>query len=391
MDTGVQSRLSFEITAQAGEARLGRLQLRHGVIDTPVFMPVGTQGSVKSLTADDLLTSPLDAQIILGNTYHLYLRPGHDKIAALGGLHRFMNWPRNILTDSGGFQVFSLGSQKGPQGDKPLLESLTEEGARFRSHIDGSRHLLTPEKAIQIQEALGSDIMMVLDECPPGQAAYDYHARSMERTTRWAQRCLNARTPQGGALFGIVQGGTFEGLRDIHLNQLKEMPFDGLAIGGLAVGEAKEDFLRTLRHIAPRMPRHQPRYLMGVGTPEDLVEGVAAGVDMFDCVMPTRNARNGTLFVTQGKLIIKNAAYTLDTRPIDERCSCYTCQNFSRAYLRHLFIAQEITYHRLATIHNLAYYLTLMRTMREAIRTQTFEQFLKDFYAQRTPIATLQS
>jgi queuine tRNA-ribosyltransferase len=360
------------------------MELRHGPVETPVFMPVGTQGSVKSLSSEDV-RDELNAQIILGNTYHLYLRPGPERMKRLGGLHRFMRWERNLLTDSGGFQVFSLG--QGSQGEKPLLEKLTEEGAHFRSHIDGSRHLLTPETSIAMQEAIGSDIMMVLDECPPSTAPREYQAKSMERTTRWAERCLKSRTDAGGALFAIFQGGLDLELRAQHLEALRKLPFDGLAIGGLAVGESKEDFLRTLRHVAPMMPDDKPRYLMGVGTPEDLVEGVHAGVDMFDCVMPTRNARNGTLFVPTGKLHIKNAAYLDDERPIDEQCQCFTCKRYSRAYLRHLFTAEEIAFHRFATLHNLHYYLDLMRQVRASIEANAFVAFREQFYARRTPAA----
>ncbi len=355
------------------------MHLRHGPVETPVFMPVGTQGSVKALSSEDVRDT-LDAQIILGNTYHLYLRPGLERMRKLGGLHRFMRWERNLLTDSGGFQVFSLG--QGSQGEKPLLEKLDEQGAHFRSLIDGSRHLLTPETSIAMQEAIGSDIMMVLDECPPSTAAREYQLKSMERTTRWAERCLKART-DGGALFGIFQGGLDLELRAQHLSALSQLPFEGLAIGGLAVGEAKEDFLRTLRAVAPMMPADRPRYLMGVGTPEDLVEGVHAGVDMFDCVMPTRNARNGTLFVSTGKIVIKNQAHTEDERPIEEGCACYTCSTYSRAYLRHLFVTEEIAFYRFATMHNLHYYLQLMRQMRAAIEAGTFVEWREAFYARR--------
>ncbi|MCC6806461.1 MAG: tRNA guanosine(34) transglycosylase Tgt [Deltaproteobacteria bacterium] len=375
-------RLSFTVshTATGSHARRGRMMLRHGPVETPVFMPVGTQGSVKALSSEDV-AHELDAQIILGNTYHLYLRPGPERMQRLGGLHKFMRWDRNILTDSGGFQVFSLG--QGTADRKPLLEKLTEEGAFFRSHIDGSRHTLTPETSIAMQEAIGSDIMMVLDECPPSTAPREYQAQSMDRTTRWAERCLGARTDAGGALFGIFQGGLDLELRQKHLAALSALPFEGLAIGGLAVGETKEDFLRTLRHVAPMMPADRPRYLMGVGTPEDLVEGVHAGVDMFDCVMPTRNARNGTLFVNGGKIVIKNQAYTDDEGPIDPSCRCSTCRTYSRAYLRHLFIAEELSFHRFATLHNLTHYLDLMRQMRTAIEAGSFTAWRDAFYAGR--------
>jgi len=365
----------FTVTHQDGQARCGELTLRHGVVHTPVFMPVGTQGSVKSLAPDDLDT--LGAEIILANTYHLYLRLGEARIRDLGGLHSFMQWNKNILTDSGGFQVFSLGA--GSRQQKPLLEKMTEEGAHFRSHIDGSRHLLTPERSIAMQEAIGADVMMVFDECPPPYAEKNDQLASLQRTTRWAERCVQARTHAGGALFGIVQGGLSLELRAQHTEMLKQFSFDGLAIGGLAVGESKEEFMRTLSFTAAQLPTERPRYLMGVGTPADLVEAVNVGIDMFDCVMPTRNARNGTLFVSTGKLTIKNATYMNDLRPIDENCACYTCRTFSRAYLRHLFVAEEILFHRLATLHNLTYYLNLMSKMRQAIAHQCFQEFRADF------------
>jgi len=392
----LSTRCTFTVTHQSSNthARCGQLKLRHGVIDTPVFMPVGTLGSVKSLSSQDL-DDLLAARIILANTYHLYLRIGAARLTQLGGLHRLMRWPYNILTDSGGFQVFSLGANRlhgHTQNAKiklpsssPLIEKMTEEGVFFRSHIDGSKHRLTPESAILMQEAIGSDIMMVLDECPPSVATYEYQQQSMDRTTRWAQRCLSARTEQGGALFGIVQGGLFENLRLQHLETLALLNFDGLAIGGLAVGESKEDFLRVLSFTAPQMPKTKPRYLMGVGTPSDLVEGVSCGVDMFDCVMPTRNARNGTLFTSFGKLIIKNARYAEDLNPIDPVCHCFTCQHYSRAYLRHLWMCQELLYYRLATIHNLFFYLDLMKQIRHAIATDCFTQFKQRFYQQQMP------
>ncbi len=379
-------RLHFSVThtSAGSHARRATLALAHGVVDTPVFMPVGTQGSVKSLSSEDIRDT-LRARIILANTYHLYLRVGPERLRKLGGLHAFMAWQGNLLTDSGGFQVFSLG--QGSTMGKPLLEKLDEKGARFRSHLDGSRHLLSPETSIDMQEAIGSDIMMVLDECPPSNAARDYHLRAMERTTRWAERSLAARTEKGGALFAIGQGGLELELREAHLAELTRHPFDGFAIGGLAVGETKEDFLRTLRHVAPLYPAEKPRYLMGVGTPEDLVDAVHAGVDMFDCVMPTRNARNGTLFVPSGKLIIKNQAYIDDPRPIDETCPCPTCKSYSRAYLRHLFMAEELAYHRFATLHNLTHYLELMRAMRAAIEAGTFVEWRERFYAARNTTA----
>jgi queuine tRNA-ribosyltransferase len=376
-------RLHFEVTHTAPEtnARRGMMTLRHGLVETPVFMPVGTQGSIKSLSSEDV-RDELRAQIILANTYHLLLRMGTERLKKNGGLHRFMRWDGNLLTDSGGFQVFSLG-QGSTQG-KPLLEKLDEAGAHFRSHLDGARHLLSPEKSIEVQEAIGSDIMMVLDECPPSTAAREYQLRSMDRTTRWADRCLTARTDAGGALFAIGQGGLDLELRDKHMEELRTRPFEGFAIGGLAVGESKPDFLRTLRYTAPRYPADKPRYLMGVGTPDDLVEGVHAGVDMFDCVMPTRNARNGTLFVDGGKkLIIKNQSHLDDERPLDESCPCLTCRNYSRAYLRHLYMAEEIAFYRFATLHNLTHYLELMRKMREQITAGTFAAWRLEYYARK--------
>ncbi len=380
-------RAEFELLKEDGRARRGRLQLRHGPVETPVFMPVGTQGTVKALGPDDLAV--LGPQIILANTYHLYLRPGAEALRRAGKLHRFMAWPKNILTDSGGFQVFSLGA--GSAEKEPLLEKITEEGAHFRSHLDGSRHLLTPEKSIAVQEAIGSDIMMAFDECPPPSKPREYQIASLERTTRWAQRCLDARTDEGGALFGIVQGGLDLELRARHARELSAMPFEGLAIGGLAVGESKEDFLKTLQFTAGELPRERPRYLMGVGTPEDLVAGVAAGIDMFDCVMPTRNARNGTLFVSSGKLQIKNAAFANDDSPVEAGCPCYTCRTFSRAYLRHLFVAEELLFFRLATLHNLTHYLELMRRVREAIEAGAFAEFQRAFAAQRRPAPSSQN
>ena len=372
-------RLDFQLHATSAGARRGEMRLRHGSVQTPVFMPVGTQGTVKALSPHDL-SDELGAEIILGNTYHLYLRPGAERLKRLGGLHKFMQWPRNILTDSGGFQVFSLGAGS---GRTPLLEKITEEGAHFRSHLDGSKHLLTPERSIDVQECIGADIMMAFDECPPPHKPRAYQVASLERTTRWAERCLRARTDVGGALFGIVQGGLDLELRERHAKELSAMPFEGMALGGLAVGESKEDFLRTLRFTAALLPADRPRYLMGVGTPEDLVEGVAAGIDMFDCVMPTRNARNGTLFVSGGKISIKNAPFAEDEGPIDAGCRCYTCRTFSRAYLRHLFVAEELLFFRLATLHNLTHYLDLMADMRAAITDGRFAEFRLAFYAQR--------
>lgn len=347
----------FEILKQDArtQARLGRLMTPHGDIATPVFMPVGTQASVKTVTPEELLACR--AEIILANTYHLYLRPTHTLIQQLGGLHQFMHWDRPILTDSGGFQVYSLAG----------LRKLTDEGALFQSHLDGSRHLLTPEKAVDIQASLGSDIAMVLDECVPYPAKYDYALASQELTTRWARRAKAAQHRPGQALFGIVQGSMYPDLREKSARELVELGFDGYALGGFCVGETKQVMYDLIAHTASCLPESKPRYLMGVGTPADLLHCVKRGIDMFDCVMPTRNARNGGLFTRQGKLIIKNARYADDTRPIDPLCRCYTCQHYSRAYLRHLFVAEEILGLRLNTIHNLHYYMDVMQQIRLAI------------------------
>ena len=348
---------SFEILARAGNARAGVLHTPHGDIPTPVFMPVGTLGTVKAMTARELCTPPLDARIILGNTYHLYLRPGLDVLRAHGGLHGFAGWQRPILTDSGGYQVFSLAR----------LGAIDDEGVTFQSHIDGSRHRLTPELSMEIQGVLGSDIAMVFDQCPPGDADDALHDLAMKRTTAWAERCQRVSRPPGQALFGIVQGGVDVERRQRHLEQLVPLDFDGYAIGGLSVGERKEDMYRVLDAFAHRMPDDKPRYLMGVGTPEDLATGVAAGVDMFDCVMPTRNARNGTLFTSQGKVNIKASKHKSDTGPLDPACPCETCATVSRAYLRHLYLAREILFNRLATLHNLVFYAETMRRLRRSI------------------------
>jgi queuine tRNA-ribosyltransferase len=347
----------FDILARdpRTQGRLGRIVTPHGELTTPVFMPVGTQASVKTVTPEELLAC--GAEIVLANTYHLYLRPTHTLIRDLGGLHRFMHWERPILTDSGGFQVYSLAS----------LRKLTEEGALFQSHLNGSRHLLTPEKAVEIQEALGSDIAMVLDECVPYPAAYDYALASQELTTRWAQRAKVARRSSTQALFGIVQGGMYADLREKSARELVALDFDGYALGGFSVGETKRLMYDLIAQTAACLPAEKPRYLMGVGTPADLLRCVKRGVDMFDCVMPTRNARNGYLFTRHGKLIIKNARYAQDSRPIDPQCRCYTCQHYSRAYLRHLFVAEEILGPRLNTIHNLHYYMGVIHTIRAAI------------------------
>ncbi len=370
--------MKFERSATDGRARRGTLIFRHGGVETPVFMPVGTYGTVKAMTPADL--EAIGASIVLGNTFHLWLRPGLDVIAAHGGLHRFMGWNKPILTDSGGFQVWSLGD----------LRKISEEGVRFASPVNGDRLFLTPEESMRIQRVLDSDVVMVFDECTPyeidGRRATEAEARtSMEMSLRWAARSRAEfdRLENPNALFGIVQGGMFEGLRDASLAGLTGIGFPGYAIGGLSVGEPKEDMLRVLEHTAPRLPADKPRYLMGVGTPEDLVAGVAAGVDMFDCVMPTRNARNGHLFTRFGDVRLKNARYKQDLRPPDPSCACYTCRNFTRAYLHHLHKIGEILGAQLNTIHNLAYYQTLMREMREAIEARRFQAMRTDFDHER--------
>ncbi len=351
--------MKFEVTHTDGAARRGRLTLPHGDVDTPQFMPVGTIASVRAIAPDDL--HAIGAQIILGNTYHLLLRPGPELVREMGGLHRFMAWDRNVLTDSGGFQVYSLAEQR----------KISEEGAVFRSHLDGSRHELTPEKATRIQLQLGSDILMAFDECPPSQSPRSYHEESLERTTRWEQRCKAtwvAEDPAGAhALFGIVQGGLHRDLRERHAAEIAALDLPGNALGGFSVGEEPQAMWQGVAHAAPLLPADKPRYLMGVGTPEDLLRCALSGVDLFDCVLPTRVARNGLLFTRRGRLQIKAARYAKDPRPPDDACRCYTCRTFSRAYLRHLFAAQELLAFRLNSIHNLAFYLDLMRGLREAI------------------------
>jgi queuine tRNA-ribosyltransferase len=353
----VSDGFSFELLGQRGKARAGVLHTPRGDIPTPVFMPVGTLGTVKAMSPLELASPSIDAKIILGNTYHLYLRPGLEVIRDHGGLHGFSNWQRPILTDSGGFQVFSLAKNN----------KVDDEGVTFRSHIDGSKHRLTPEVSMEIQGVLGSDIAMVFDQCPPGDAPDAVQDEAMRRTTAWAARCAQVERPAGQALFGIVQGGLDVERRLRHLDALREIGFDGYAIGGLSVGEPPPEMYRVLEGVAHRLPASHPRYLMGVGTPTDLYEGVTSGVDMFDCVMPTRNARTGTLFTSEGKVQIRNARYRRDTGPLDSACSCYTCTSFSRAYLRHLFKAGELLFSRLATLHNLSYYARFMASMREAI------------------------
>jgi queuine tRNA-ribosyltransferase len=370
--------LTFELLATEGEARRGRLTLNHGVVETPAFMPVGTYGTVKAVMPSAL--EAMGAQIILGNTFHLWLRPGLDVVRGFGGLHRFENWSRPILTDSGGFQVWSLGE----------MRTIAEEGVRFASPVNGDKLLLTPEVSMQIQHVLNSDIAMQFDECTAyetaGHRTTEAEARtSMELSLRWARRCRDefVRLENPNALFGIVQGGMFESLREESLAQLATLDLPGYAIGGVSVGEPKEEMRRIVAHTPHRLPAAKPRYLMGVGTPEDLVEGVAAGVDMFDCVMPTRNARNGHLFTRFGDLKIRNARHRGDERPLDPSCACQACSGFSRAYLHHLDRCGEMLFSMLATIHNLHYYLNLMREVRAAIETGTFAAFAQQFRADR--------
>ncbi|WP_319239818.1 tRNA guanosine(34) transglycosylase Tgt [uncultured Propionivibrio sp.] len=365
--------MKFDLLTTDGGARRGRLTLAHGHVETPVFMPVGTYGTVKAMTPRDL--NEIGAQICLGNTFHLWLRPGLDVIGKHGGLHRLMGWDKPILTDSGGFQVFSLGA----------LRKITEEGVKFSSPIDGRKLFLTPEESMRIQHTLNSDIVMIFDECTPFPATHAQAADSMRMSLRWAKRSYDEhqRLGNANALFGIVQGGMYEDLRDESLAGLDAIGFDGMAIGGLSVGEPKEEMARILAHTAPRLPTHKPRYLMGVGTPEDLVNGVQAGIDMFDCVMPTRNARNGHLFTRFGDIRIKNAQYKDDLRPLDASCDCYTCRHFSRAYLHHLFRVGEILGAQLNTIHNLRYYQTLMGELREAIAAGTLADTVTRFHAGR--------
>ncbi len=370
--------MNFTLLKTDGHARRGRLELAHGSIETPIFMPVGTYGSVKAMSPTEL--KDIDAQIILGNTFHLWLRPGLDIVRKFGGLHRFIGWDKPILTDSGGFQVFSLGA----------MRKITEEGVKFQSPVNGDRLFLSPEISMQIQRVLNSDVVMQFDECTPYEidgrpATRDEAGKSMRMSLRWAKRSLDEfrREDNPNALFGIVQGGMFEDLRDESLAGLNELNFHGLAIGGLSVGEPKEDMQRVLQHVGPKLPADKPHYLMGVGTPEDLVEGVANGIDMFDCVMPTRNARNGWLFTRFGDLKLRNARHKDEDLPVDESCDCYACRHFSRAYLHHLHRAGEILGARLNTIHNLHYYLQLMREMRAAIDAGSFAAFRQRFSEDR--------
>ena len=350
-------------------ARRGVIHTPHGDIQTPIFMPVGTQATVKALTPEEL--KDVNAQIILSNTYHLYFRPGEKIVKEAGGLHKFMNWDRPILTDSGGFQVFSLSK----------LRTISEEGVEFRSELDGSKHFISPEKDMQIEEDLGADIIMAFDECCPYPSTYEYTKKSMERTTRWAKRCKEAhKTDQ--ALFGIIQGGFYEDLRKISANDLKELDFPGYALGGISVGEPKETFLKILRYTTPLMPENKPRYLMGVGSPDYLIEAALAGIDMCDCVLPTRIARHGTALTSHGKLVVRNKTYERDFSPIDDECDCYACKNYTRAYIRHLIKCNEILGFRLLSIHNLKFLTNLMHRVRMEIENDNLIEFSKEFYRQ---------
>lgn len=356
-------------TCKQSGARLGVLHTPHGDIETPIFMPVGTQATVKSMTPEEL--KEIGSQIILSNTYHLYLRPGHELVKKAGGLHEFMHWDKPILTDSGGFQVFSLGP----------LRKISEEGVEFRSHLDGSKHFLTPEKAMEIQNALGSDIMMAFDECAPYPASREYVKNSLERTTRWLERCKEAhKNPEKQALFGIIQGGMYKDLREQSAKEITAIDLPGYAIGGLSVGEPKPMMYDILEHTTPFMPVDKPRYLMGVGSPDDLIEGVIRGVDMFDCVLPTRIARNGTAMTSKGKVVVRNATYAEDFTPLDPECDCYTCRNYTKAYIRHLIKTNEILGARLITTHNLHFLLKLMENIRQAIREDRLLDFREEFF-----------
>ncbi|MBV2130775.1 tRNA guanosine(34) transglycosylase Tgt [Arsukibacterium indicum] len=363
--------MKFELDTTDGRARRGRLIFERGTVETPAFMPVGTYGTVKGMTPEEL--DATGAQICLGNTFHLMLRPGTEIIKKHGDLHDFMHWHKPILTDSGGFQVFSLGE----------LRKITEEGVKFRSPLNGERIMLTPERSMEVQRDLGSDIVMIFDECTPYPATEQQAKKSMEMSLRWAKRSKDAHADNPAALFGIIQGGMYPNLRDVSLQGLEEIGFDGYAIGGLSVGEPKEDMINILNHTTGQMPSHKPRYLMGVGKPEDIVEAVRRGIDMFDCVMPTRNARNGHLFISTGVVKIRNAKHKEDISPLDPECDCYTCKNYSRSYLHHLDRCNEILGARLNTIHNLHHYQKLMQGLRDAIAAGTLEQFVSTFYAKR--------
>ena len=363
--------MTYELINTDGKARRGRLTFERGTVETPAFMPVGTYGTVKGMKSEEVEAT--SAQIILGNTFHLMLRPGTDIIEQHGGLHGFMNWDKPILTDSGGFQVFSLGK----------MRKITEEGVRFSSPVNGEKIMLTPERSMEVQRSLNSDVVMIFDECTPYPATHKESKDSMELSLRWAQRSKDAHGDSPNALFGIVQGGMFEDLREVSINGLKAIDFDGYAIGGLSVGEPKADMIRILDHTAPLIPKNKPRYLMGVGKPEDLVEGVRRGIDMFDCVMPTRNARNGHLFVNTGVIKIRNASNKTDTGPLDPTCDCYTCKNYSRAYLHHLDKCKEILGSQLNTLHNLHFYQKVMQGLRDAIEQGKLDAFVEEFYALR--------
>jgi len=371
MTETVKNKMKYDLISTDGKARRGRLTFDRGVVETPAFMPVGTYGTVKGMKTEEVEAT--GAHIILGNTFHLMLRPGTDIIEQHGGLHEFMNWKGPILTDSGGFQVFSLGK----------MSKITEEGVRFSSPVNGEKIMLTPERSMEVQRSLNSDIVMIFDECTPYPASHKESKDSMELSLRWAQRSKNAHGDSPNALFGIVQGGMYEDLREVSVAGLKAIEFDGYAIGGLSVGEPKEDMVRILDHTAPLIPKNKPRYLMGVGKPEDLVEGVRRGIDMFDCVMPTRNARNGHLFVNTGVIKIRNASHKTDTAPLDETCDCYTCKNYSRAYLHHLDKCKEILGSQLNTLHNLHFYQKVMQGLRDAIEQGKLDAFVEEFYALR--------
>lgn len=362
--------ITYELIKECKQsgARLGRVHTKHGTFDTPVFMPVGTQATVKTMTPHEI--KKIGANIILSNTYHLYLRPGHKLVEEAGGLHKFMNWDGSILTDSGGFQVFSLSK----------LRDITEEGVTFRSHIDGSKHFLSPEKAMEIQNALGSDIMMAFDECTPYPADYDYAKNSLERTIRWAKRCKDAhKNPDRQALFGIIQGGMYKDLRKHSVEEMTKLDLPGYAVGGLSVGEPAKLMYEMLEYTVPLMPKDKPRYLMGVGTPDYLIESAIRGIDMCDCVLPTRIGRNGTVMTSRGKLVVRNAKYARDFRPLDEECDCYVCKNFTRAYIRHLLKAGEVLGLRLTTWHNVHFLVTLMKNVRQAIKDDRLLDFRDEF------------
>ncbi len=375
--------MKYDLINTDGKARRGRLTFSRGTVETPAFMPVGTYGTVKGMKTEEVADT--GAEIILGNTFHLMLRPGTEIIEQHGGLHDFINWDKPILTDSGGFQVFSLGA----------MRKITEEGVKFSSPVNGEKIMLTPERSMEVQKSLGSDVVMIFDECTPYPASHKESQDSMELSLRWAQRSKDAHGDNPSALFGIVQGGMYEDLREVSVNGLKAIDFDGYAIGGLSVGEPKEDMIRILDHTTPLIPDNKPRYLMGVGKPEDLVEGVRRGIDMFDCVMPTRNARNGHLFVTDGVIKIRNARHKTDTGPLDPECDCYTCKNYSRAYLHHLDKCKEILGSQLNTLHNLHFYQRIMKALRHAIENNKLEEYVAEFYALRNlpvpPLAGVKS